>query len=222
MSYRDNVDALAARHTALENEVKEKIRELDQAGRLLEEARRRARLPVLDNIKVASPCSASWDKMAGDERSRHCGDCKKNVYNISEMTREEAEALIVAKEGRLCVRYYQRHDGTILMKDCSVGVARKRKRKIIVAGAAAMLAGGIAYAIASKREKQQHHDVMMGDIAEPMPVQGGIAPMPEPPPTPPRQELPPPPEQPQAKPHAKPHAQRPAKPEKLKVVMGEY
>jgi len=184
MSYRDNLDALAARHAALETEVAHKTRELDLAARLLDEAKTRAKLPVLDNIRVASPCSADWSKMTGDERARHCGDCKKNVYNISELTRDEAEALIVAKEGRLCVRYYQRADGTILLKDCTVGVRRKRRRRVIVAGAAAMLAGGAALAFAKLREAEKPvvHEVM-GDIAEPItePVMGGITtPPPEP------------------------------------------
>lgn len=146
MTYRDDLTALSARHTALEHEVAVKTRELDQASRLLEEATARARLPVLANIRVASPCSADWAQMTGDDRSRHCGDCKKHVYNLSDMTRDEAEALIIAKEGRLCVRYFQRTDGTILLKDCAVGVSRKRRRRIVAIGAAAMVASGAAYA----------------------------------------------------------------------------
>jgi hypothetical protein len=142
MSYRSDLEALAARHDALAAEVATKTRELDGVSQLLDEAKQRAKLPVLQNIRVASPCRADWNAMTGDDRVRACGDCNKNVYNISELTREEAEALIVAKEGRLCVRYFERHDGTILLKDCEIAVARKRKRRIIAAGAAALLAGG--------------------------------------------------------------------------------
>ena len=188
MSYRDNLDALAARHAALETEVARKTRELDQAARLLDEAKTRAKLPVLDNIRVASPCSADWSKMTGDERTRHCGDCRKNVYNISELTRDEAEALIVAMEGRLCVRYFQRHDGTILLKDCTVGVRRKRRRRVIVAGAAALLAGGAAIAFAKFREDRHQVHEVMGDIAAeptPEPVMGEIS-------APPTEPAPPP------------------------------
>lgn len=205
MSYRDNLDALAARHAALETEVAQKTRELDAAARILEEARTKARLPVLDNIRVASPCSAEWSKMSGDERARFCGDCKKNVYNISEMTRDEAEALIVAKEGRLCVRYYQRADGTILMKDCVIGAKRRRKRRIIVAGAAAMIAGGVAYAIAMKREK--HHEPVMGDVAIESyeSVQGGVSSV--------EHDSPPPHAQPQPQPKAD---------DQIEVKMGEW
>lgn len=102
------------------------------------------KLPILlENIRIAAPCSADWDDMAGDERVRFCGKCEKNVYNISEMTRAEAEALVTAKEGRLCVRLYQRQDGTVLTTDCPVGVRRQRLRARVwaaVSGAAASAA----------------------------------------------------------------------------------
>ncbi|MEO8704371.1 MAG: hypothetical protein ABI867_30230 [Kofleriaceae bacterium] len=150
MTYRDDLAALAARHDALASEVAHKTRELDQTSQLLEDAKARARLPVLDNIRVASPCGADWAKMAGDARSRHCGDCQKTVYNLSDLTRDEAEALIIEKEGRLCVRYFERADGTILLKDCTVGIAKKRKRRIIAAGAVALLAGGAVLALRSE------------------------------------------------------------------------
>ena len=152
MTFRDDVDALAARHTALEHELTDKTRELADAARVLEEARAKRRLPILDNIRIATPCSASWDRMLGDDRMRHCGDCNKNVYNLSGMTRDEAEALIAAKNGDLCARYFQRADGTIITSDCVVGVSRRRKRRLIAAGAAALLAGGGLAARALTRE----------------------------------------------------------------------
>ena len=141
-AYRDDLEALSLRHSALASEVAAKTRELSAASDLLADAKARARLPVLDNIRVATPCSAEWAKMTGDEKVRACGDCKKNVYNLSDMTRDEAEALIIEKEGKLCVRYFQRTDGTILLKDCMIGVRRKRRRRLFAFGAAAVLAGG--------------------------------------------------------------------------------
>lgn len=80
------------------------------------------------DIKIASPCTVSWEGMTGDERQRHCDACKLNVYNISEMTIAEAEELIIAKEGRVCVRLFRRHDGTVLTKDCPKGLAAIRAR----------------------------------------------------------------------------------------------
>jgi len=83
----------------------------------------------LDNIAVAAPCQANWDEMDGDERTRHCQLCKLNVFNLSGMTRPEAEKLVQEREGgRLCVRFYRRTDGTVLTKNCPVGLLRIRRR----------------------------------------------------------------------------------------------
>jgi len=155
-AYRDDLEALNARHEALSTEVAHKSRELAQAAQLLDEAKTRARLPVLDNIRVATPCNADWENMLGDERVRACGDCKKNVFNISTLTRDEAQALIIEKQGKLCVRYFQRHDGTILLKDCSIGVGRRRKRKVVAAGIAALLAGVGGWIVLARRGPESH------------------------------------------------------------------
>src|SRR5437868_12561871 len=99
------------------------------------------RLPlVLENLRIATPCTADWDEMAGDERVRFCGKCEKNVYNLSAMTREAGEALVREKEGRMCVRMYQRTDGTVLTSDCPVGVRRERLRARIWARVSGMAA----------------------------------------------------------------------------------
>jgi hypothetical protein len=82
----------------------------------------------LDLIEIASPCHVSWDEMNGDERARFCLHCKLNVYNLSEMSRDEAEAFLASREGRACVRLYRRADGTVLTRDCPVGVRYLRKR----------------------------------------------------------------------------------------------
>ena len=149
------------------------------------------RLPVLDRIQVASPCSASWSQMTGDDRTRHCGACDKDVYNLSGMTREEAEALIVERNGELCVRYYQRTDGTILLADCTVGVRRKRDRRRTATRAAALVAGGLAAAgavalharateppCAIPREELSH--MVMGQLKPAPPVPPPPAPRNEP------------------------------------------
>ena len=82
----------------------------------------------LNNLKVASPCSQDWNAMLGDNRKRYCGECKLNVYNLSGMSKAEAENLILSAEGRLCVRFYKRADGSVLTEDCPVGWARVKQR----------------------------------------------------------------------------------------------
>ena len=81
----------------------------------------------LDSIKVASPCSADWDAMVGNNRQRFCGQCKMNVYNLSGMTKREAEELLMNAEGKLCARFFKRSDGTVITKDCPVGWQKVRK-----------------------------------------------------------------------------------------------
>jgi len=73
----------------------------------------------LNVIQVRNPCPADWDEMVGDERVRFCGECKLHVYNLSALSRAAAEELITMHTGRLCIRYFQRPDGTILTQDCS-------------------------------------------------------------------------------------------------------
>ncbi len=82
----------------------------------------------LERVKVAAPCPADWEKMVGDERMRYCGQCSLHVYNLSGMTRREAEALVTSTEGRLCVRFYRRPDGTILTRNCPVGLNALKRR----------------------------------------------------------------------------------------------
>ena len=91
----------------------------------------------LDNVRIAAPCNVDWDTMYGNERVRFCDQCQLNVYNLSEMTKAEAERLVGSAEGRLCVRYYRRRDGSILTQNCPVGLRALKKRLSRVASAVA-------------------------------------------------------------------------------------
>ncbi|KYF84670.1 hypothetical protein BE17_32220 [Sorangium cellulosum] len=114
--YRDDADALEARHAQLVEElaaIKERVgelsalqqaqqrleRELSTVRQRLDGITARRGLPLLDSLRVASPCNASWDEMAGDDRVRFCQRCEKNVYNLSEMPRDQAERLVRAAAG---------------------------------------------------------------------------------------------------------------------------
>lgn len=94
------------------------------------------RADLLSRMRVASPCPASWDAMEGDERVRFCRLCDLHVYNVSELTKAEAESLVARTGGRLCARLYRRADGTVLTKDCPTGLRAARRRAGRAAGAA--------------------------------------------------------------------------------------
>lgn len=83
---------------------------------------------LLQNVRVASPCSVNWDAMPGGERVRSCAQCNHKVYNLSEMPAADAAQLLRASEGRICVRFYRRSDGTVMTKDCPVGLRAVRQR----------------------------------------------------------------------------------------------
>lgn len=121
--------------------------------------------------------------MYGTDRVRFCGLCSQNVYNLSAMTRDEAEDLIRGTEGQLCVRFYRRWDGTILTKNCPVGM-RAIKERLKRASAAVITAlmsflvniGAVRWYAGNDSELGVFHTIIapaypyrpavMGDIAE--------------------------------------------------------
>lgn len=125
----------------------------------------------LDNLKIASPCSVSWSDMKGDERSRDCSSCRLRVYNLSAMTRAEAETLIAEKEGRPCVRFYRRADGTVITRDCPVGLRAARLKLARLAGAVAALVAVIAGGLGLRRQPR----ALMGEAAPMTTIMGGIS-----------------------------------------------
>ena len=125
----------------------------------------------LNNIRIASPCSANWDEMYGNDRMRHCGQCKLNVYNLSGMSRQEAEDLVGNAEGRLCVRFYRRNRRhRHCTENCPVGWARVKQRARVYATAAfsliMTLLGGLF--VVSSFSKQNRATV--GVLVKPTPT----------------------------------------------------
>ena len=53
----------------------------------------------LDRLNVISPCSTDWARMSGDEKKRFCSECNKFVYDFSQMTRRQVEAISRFIEG---------------------------------------------------------------------------------------------------------------------------
>ncbi len=162
-AYRDDLVALDARRATLAREAARRRAALAETHRQLEDARARVRLPVVDDLRVASPCGVDWDALDGDGRVRRCGRCEQHVYNLNELTRAEAEALIVATHGRLCVRYFERADGTILLADCTIGVQRRRRRRLLAVSAAMIVTSGAGLGA-------QVSDALLDDLPGPEPV----------------------------------------------------
>lgn len=129
----------------------------------------------LANLRVAAPCTEDWNRMRGDERVRDCGSCKMKVFNLSEMSADEARALIARahKGERVCARFYRRTDGKVMTRDCRPGRTRLQRLRMKIAvtlfaawaGGSAWLSGVSAFA-KSRRDSQQTHFIT-GKIAAP-------------------------------------------------------
>jgi hypothetical protein len=184
MSYRDTTESLRIYRDRIAAELAEarhfstKVRSLEtklaETEARLQKMERNRSLPLLDGLRIASPCDASWDAMAGNDQVRHCAQCDKNVYNLSAMTRDEAEALLRQREGRICVRMYRRPDGTMLTSDCPVGARRRRRRRTVtvalalaVTGSGAMAAVAFVPGQATMGAARPYQPVAMGLIAAP-------------------------------------------------------
>jgi len=81
----------------------------------------------LNNVMIAAPCSIRWEQMTPVEDSdsdikRLCNQCNLHVYNVSNMTRSEAETFLSEQSHSVCLGLYRRKDGTLITKDCPFGV----------------------------------------------------------------------------------------------------
>jgi hypothetical protein len=151
---------------------------------------------ALEDVQVASPCSAAWESMHGTERVRFCGECRLSVYNLSAMSRAGAEEFLAQSTGRTCVRLYRRADGTVLTQDCPRGLARLGKAARRGVGALyarafallCVLAWLFALALGERGRNAVHR--RLGQAEPFRTIRSWVSPAPAPtPPAPPRQVI---------------------------------
>src|SRR5678815_809868 len=95
----------------------------------------------LDRLQIPVPCPADWDRMIGSDRVRYCSDCNKDVYDISKMSINEAEALVSSARDRLCVRLVREVDGSTVTQEpfTSLHLAGRRASPIAAAVVTAIM-----------------------------------------------------------------------------------
>lgn len=93
------------------------------------------RTDLLDRINIPAPCTADWDSMAGNDQVRFCSHCHLSVTNLSSMTRGDARRLVRESEGRLCVRYYRKPDGSLLTAPADRLIRISRRASKVAASA---------------------------------------------------------------------------------------
>lgn len=100
----------------------------------------------LRNLRIGFACQQRWEDMVGEERVRACAGCDRPVFDLSAMTRADAERLLATRGLTPCVRFYRRPDGTVMTSDCPSGERRERRRLAVVASS---IAAGAAIAMPS-------------------------------------------------------------------------
>ncbi len=67
--------------------------------------------------------------MEGDRGKRFCGECKMNVYNLSELSESDLEEVLDRREReRTCVYMRRGDDGRIIFENCPVMLRSARDR----------------------------------------------------------------------------------------------
>jgi hypothetical protein len=120
------------------------IDELATVRRGLASAGPRAPAIELPNLRLGFACTQRWEDMVGDDRVRACAGCDRPVFNLSEMTRAEAEAVLATRGLTPCVRFYRRPDGTVMTTDCPTGVRQAPRRLAVVASSLAAAGSTLA------------------------------------------------------------------------------
>ena len=136
---------------------------------------------LVNSLQIASPCPMKWGDMqrTEEEAIRFCGDCSKNVYDVSKMSAKDASLLLQKAEisgSSTCMQLWRRADGTVITDDCPVGLRRIRdswkKVRSAVATFALLLMAQTSFA-QTKGDSADKGLPTRGKVAVPPPVATG-------------------------------------------------
>ena len=88
-------------------------------------------------------CPKLWAQMEGNEKTRFCDVCQKNVHNLSMMTAEERQALLAGTGESPCVAYFKYLNGAPI-DVTALPEANPLKRKLTQAALVTASAVGLA------------------------------------------------------------------------------
>jgi len=104
--------------------------------------------------------------MPGDERVRHCPQCNLDVYNFSEMTESEIARLVKTRTGRVCARFYQRADGTMLERNCAPTPSAVSKSPLLATAALTALVGIVPMRVTATPQCQAANSPAAHSVAQ--------------------------------------------------------
>ncbi|MBL8859222.1 MAG: hypothetical protein JNL28_11995 [Planctomycetes bacterium] len=77
-------------------------------------------------LQIKTPCPMSWDELVGGDKQRFCSACSLHVHNASELSRDEAHALVTQADARVCMKVEYDASGAPLFRDSQAVVANAR------------------------------------------------------------------------------------------------
>lgn len=101
----------------------------------------------LERFKVIDQCPVRWEQMQGGRQERTCTQCEHSVVNVSRMSRDQAEQLIVSRQAageKVCIYYDLTPDGRIQTEE-QVGARRGAHRQTLKLAAAASAALAVSF-----------------------------------------------------------------------------
>jgi hypothetical protein len=90
------------------------------------------RLPLVDRLRVRSPCDVRWDAMDDFGAHRRCTRCEMTVHDVASMSRVELDALLEVRERgeRVCLfLQVRKSDGAILVAETRSRPRASRRRR---------------------------------------------------------------------------------------------
>jgi hypothetical protein len=110
------------------------------------------------SLPIANPCSQPFASMRGGESRRFCDSCRKDVHDLSAMTRVDAERFLAEHAGqRVCVRYRASHTGELRFRPAAA------VRPVLATTALSLLAACASYG--EEAEVRSPDDIAWQDAA---------------------------------------------------------
>ncbi len=104
-----------------------------------------------NRMKIAAPCDADWDSMAGNDRMRFCEHCQLHVTDLSSLSRRDAMELAERAQGRLCVRFTTTPTGGAFTRTLPDKLYRIQRRVSRIAASAFTASLSISSAMAQSQ-----------------------------------------------------------------------
>jgi hypothetical protein len=121
----------------------------------------------LDQVRIAEPCPKTWDALVGDDHSRYCAHCDRHVHNLSALSADEAQRLICASAGRLCIAYIPNEAGRVTTLEYAKPKRPRYGWRLVAAlGGFGALASGLVAAV--YRPKPTPPPMMLGGMMAPI------------------------------------------------------